>query len=74
MTYHMFVTTLLMIFFGDIPHGLDTGRRRNGSSQFIGHHALAIGYYALLIFLAGNYSSLTASLNVNLGRRTFRYM
>jgi len=69
----MFVTMQPMMFFGKIPHGLDTGRRMYGFCQSIGCCALAIGWYALLIFLPGDYSFLTALLNVNFGRWTSRY-
>ena len=72
-TYYMLDTMQLMMFFGEIPRGLNTGRRMYGFSRSTGHRASAIGWYAPLIFRPSGYSFLTALLTGHLGRRTSRY-
>ena len=72
-TYPASVIMQPMMFFGKTLCGPNTGRRRCGLSQSTGHRALAIGWYALLIFHASSYSSLTALSTRHPGRRTSRY-
>ena len=72
-TYHMFNIMQLMMFFGEIPHGPNTGRKMYGFSQSTSHRALAIGWYALLIFHSSSYSFLTVLPTGHPGRRTSRY-
>jgi len=72
-TYRVFVTTLQMTLFGEIPRGLDTGRKIYGFSQSIGHRVSAIGCSAPLTLHSNDCSSLTALLSGSPGRTTFRY-